>query len=164
VAESPEDNIATSRINGIGIAMVTGFDYLGHDRALQEHWLRRFAAILIDSVLIYVPVLFISSIVSEHWTLAGSVSGVMLFLYSTLFDSTVGGTVGKMVMRMKVVPISGDMSLSRAGLRNLTKVFPPLLLIDWIIGMAVDTKDPRQKWTDQVAHTSVIVYDHPSGT
>jgi hypothetical protein len=56
------------------------------------------------------------------------------------------------------------MSLSRAGLRNLTKVFPPLLLIDWIIGMAVDTKDPRQKWTDQVAHTSVIVYDHPSGT
>jgi hypothetical protein len=27
----------------------------------------------------------------------------------------------------------------------LPKIFAPLLLLDWIIGMAVDTHDPRQK-------------------
>jgi hypothetical protein len=36
------------------------------------------------------------------------------------------------------------------------------LLLDWIVGMAVDTNDPRQKWTDQVARTSVILYDRPA--
>jgi uncharacterized RDD family membrane protein YckC len=144
--------------------MVTGFDYLGHDKALQEHWLRRFGAILIDCVLIYAPTWFLFSFIGDHWSLPGLLSGAFLFLYATLFDSAAGGTVGKMVMHMKVVPISGAMSPSRAVLRNFSKVFPPLLLLDWVIGMAVDTKDPRQKWTDQVAHTSVIVYDHPHGT
>jgi len=30
--------------------------------------------------------------------------------------------------------------------------------------MAVDTHDPRQKWTDQLAKTSVIRYDLPGRT
>jgi uncharacterized RDD family membrane protein YckC len=67
-------------------------------------------------------------------------------------------------MRLKVVPISGQLNTSQALLRNVTKIFGPLLLIDWIIGMAIDTHDPRQKWTDQIARTSVIRYDSPGRT
>jgi hypothetical protein len=59
--------------------------------------------------------------------------------------------------------MKGSLTFSQALMRNATKVFAPLLLIDWVIGMAVDTHDPRQKWTDQLAHTSVIVHDHPGG-
>ncbi|MCJ7489055.1 MAG: RDD family protein, partial [Thermoplasmata archaeon] len=81
----------------------------------------------------------------------------------SLFDFSAGGTVGKMIMHMKAVPMLGEMTLSRALLRNFTKIFGLLLLLDWVIGMAVETRDPRQKWTDQVAHTSVIVHDHKSG-
>lgn len=143
--------------------MPTGFDYLGQDKALQEHWMKRFVAIVIDAVLIYTPFMVFNALFGGQFFSAGFLSGVGLFLYAMLFDYSIGGTVGKMVMHMKVVPMSGGMTMSRALLRNVTKVFGLLLLLDWVIGLAVETRDPRQKWSDQVAHTSVIVYDHATG-
>jgi len=143
--------------------MPTGFDYLGQDKALQEHWLKRFVAIILDALLVYTPIMVFSTVFGGHYFGAGLLSGIALFLYASLFDFSAGGTVGKMVVHMKVVPMVGEMTLSRALLRNFTKIFVLLLLLDWIIGMAVETRDPRQKWTDQVAHTSVIVHDHPGG-
>lgn len=143
--------------------MPTGFDYLGSDKALQQHWVKRFLAILIDAALIYAPIVVLISMLGGRYVSAGLVSGLALFFYSSLFDLSVGGTIGKLVLRMKSVAMTGRLSLSQAFMRNVTKVFAPLLLIDWVVGMAVETKDPRQKWTDQVAHTSVIVHDHPGG-
>ena len=144
--------------------MPTGFDYLGHDKALQQHWLRRFIAVIIDSILIYVPILvFVSVLAGRHFVDAGLLSGIALFLYSSLFDYAVGGTIGKLVTRLKAVSMTKPLSLAQALVRNVTKVFGLLLLLDWIVGMAVETHDPRQKWTDQAAHTSVIALDHPGG-
>ena len=143
--------------------MPTGFDYMGQDKALQQHWLKRFVAIVIDAVLIYAPTVIFMSMLGRDYVGAGLLSGVALFLYSSLFDFAVGGTVGKLILHMKSVSMTGPLSLSQALMRNVAKVFVLLLLLDWIIGMAVETKDPRQKWTDQVAHTSVIVHDHPGG-
>ena len=143
------------------VCMVTGFDYLSHDRALREHWLKRFVALVIDFAIVYTPIWIIWIALGLPLLFPGYFAGVALFAYSFLFESTIGGTVGKMIVHMKAVPIHGTMSPSQALIRNFTKVFPIFLILDWIIGMAVDTKDPRQKWTDQVAHTAVIVYDHP---
>ncbi|UCE91997.1 MAG: RDD family protein [Methanobacteriota archaeon] len=141
--------------------MPTGFDYIGRDKALQEHWLKRLVAIVIDSILVYIPILALSSIIGGHYVNAWLLSGIALFLYSSLFDSAVGGTVGKMAMRLKSVPMVGRMTMTRSLMRNVSKVFALVLLLDWIIGMAVETRDPRQKWTDQLAHTSVIAHHHP---
>ena len=144
--------------------MPTGFDYLGQDRALQQHWLKRFAAIIVDAMLIYVPVVVLVSVLAgRSYVGAGLLSGLALFAYSSLFDSAVGGTVGKIIMRMKSVSMTGQLTLSQSLVRNASKVFALFLLLDWVIGMAVETKDPRQKWMDQVAHTSVIAHDHPGG-
>ncbi|MDH3364632.1 MAG: RDD family protein [Thermoplasmata archaeon] len=143
--------------------MPTGFDYLGQDKALQQHWLKRFVAILIDAIIIYVPTVVFISMIGGRYLSAGLLSGGALFLYSSLFDYAVGGTIGKLLMRMKAVAMKGSLSFSQALMRNATKVFGLLLLLDWVIGMAVETKDPRQKWTDQLAHTSVIAHDHPGG-
>lgn len=144
--------------------MVTGFDYLSQDKALQQHWLKRFIAVLLDFAIIYTPIWMVGAALGYPYLFPGFFSGVALFLYSFLFESSVGGTVGKIVLRMKAVPLRGGMSPSQAMIRNISKVFPLFLFLDWVIGMAVDTRDPRQKWTDQVAHTSVIAYDHPGGT
>ena len=145
--------------------MPTGFDYLGHDRALQQHWLKRIVAIVLDAVLIYVPImLFVSMLSGRYFVGSGLLSGIVLFLYSSLFDYVVGGTVGKMIMHMKSVSIGGAMSISQSLMRNVTKIFVLLLLLDWIMGLAVETRDPRQKWTDQVGHTSVITYDRGGKT
>lgn len=143
--------------------MPTGFDYLGQDKLLQEHWLRRFVAIVIDSVFVYIPILVLTSLVGWHYVNAWLLSGIALFLYSSLFDAAVGGTIGKMIVHLKTVPIMSRLTMTRSLMRNVTKVFGLLLLLDWVIGMAVETRDPRQKWTDQVAHTSVITYGRESG-
>lgn len=136
--------------------MVTGFDYLSQDKALQEHWMKRFVAILVDFVIVYLPLWFFFDVAGVKYLLVGSVSGIVLFAYAVVFDLGAGGTPGKMLMHLRAVPLVGRMSAGQSVMRNLSKVFPVLLLLDWVIGMAVDTHDPRQKWTDQVAKTAVI--------
>lgn len=140
--------------------MVTGFDYLSKDKALQEHWARRFVAIIIDWLIIWIPFTFLFSVLSFGWFsfFVIGMNGALFFLYCTFFDLVIGGTVGKMLMRLKVVAISGKMDVSQALLRNVTKVFWPFLLLDLILGLALDTQDPRQKWTDQLAKTSVMLH------
>ena len=121
-------------------------------------------AIVVDAILIYVPIMvFVTVLAGRHYFSAGLLSGLALFAYSSLFDCAVGGSIGKIILHMKSVSMTGRLTLSQSFVRNASKVFALLLLLDWVIGMAVETKDPRQKWMDQVAHTSVIVYDHPGG-
>ncbi len=143
--------------------MVTGFDYLGRDKSLQEHWLRRFVAIVIDWMIIFIPLNILgwilgSSLFGLIWL---SLDNVVFFVYCALFDVAIGGTVGKMLLGLKSVAVNGKMDVAQALMRNITKIFVPILLIDWIIGMAIDTKDPRQKWTDSLVHTSVILISKP---
>lgn len=140
--------------------MVTGFDYLSRDRALQEHWLRRFVAVFIDWIVVWAPVTALFWIIDYGWFgfLVFSAESILFFFYSAFFDYVLGGTLGKMLMRLKAVGTTKKMDIAQALLRNVGKVFWPLLLIDWILGMAVDTTDPRQKFTDQLARTSVILH------
>jgi len=145
--------------------MVTGFDYLGRDKALQEHWVRRFAAVVIDWLIIYIPLSFIGWLFGR-WGAVGFVSlsteFVVFFVYCTAFDYIVGGTLGKMLLGLKSVSVTGKMDIAQAIVRNISKIFPVLLLIDWIVGMAIDTTDPRQKWTDHAIKTSVILISKPA--
>jgi len=143
--------------------MVTGFDYLAQDKTLQEHWLRRVAAIVIDTIIIFAPISLLFHFAGMSWFFPWWWAGAVLFLYASLFDASIGGTVGKMLMGLKSVSITGQLTSSQALMRNVSKVFAPMLLLDWIEGMAVDTKDPRQKWTDQLSRTSVIRTGNPAG-
>lgn len=138
--------------------MVTGFDYLSKDQALQEHWLRRFVAIVIDSIIVYAPTAMLFHFFGMSWLFPWWFAGGILFLYASFFDASIGGTLGKMLMSLKAVSTTGQMTMPQAFMRNVSKVFAPLLLLDWIIGMAIDTRDPRQKWTDQMARTSVMFH------
>lgn len=144
--------------------MPTGFDYLSHDHALQLHWVKRFVAIVIDSLLIWVPLLLFLTLLGFHAVLPSLLFGPILFVYAAFFELMTGGTLGKMLMHMKAVSMSGQMTTVQAFVRNFSKIFAVVLLLDWIIGMAMETKDPRQKWTDQLVHTAVIAVDRPGGT
>ena len=87
--------------------MVTGFDYLSKDQALQEHWLRRFVAIILDSLIIFLPISIIfHAFGGLSWFFSWWWVGAVLFLYAALFDSAVGGTVGKLLMHLKAVSMS----------------------------------------------------------
>ncbi|MFB0543758.1 MAG: RDD family protein [Candidatus Bathyarchaeia archaeon] len=150
----------------------TGFGLLASDWRVQSHWLRRVIAYVIDSVLvlIFTGVIFLilsfPFLIGSPWswwggwrTLFGfpSLAWVVYLLYFTLMEGIYGYTFGKRVMGLEVVMVGGaPLNLTKAFLRNLSKVFWGFLLLDVILGLA-SRGDPRQRFMDQVAETTVVV-------
>lgn len=144
--------------------MPTAFDLLSHDPTLRKHWIKRFIAIIIDGLLIFVPInifmnIFSWTFGSYFWYFGGLISGFMWFGYSALLEYSIHGTIGKLLIGLRVVSIRGKLEIFQTMMRNLSKVFALFLLIDFLIGMIVETTDPRQRYTDRMAGTSVIVHE-----
>ena len=65
-------------------------------------------------------------------------------------------TLGKSIMGLKVTNINGDRpTLGQAFIRNISKIYWILLLLDVIVGLAVQT-DYKQKYSDKYAGTIVV--------
>src|SRR5512136_1427335 len=88
----------------------TLLDYLSHYQGLQYHWVKRFVALLLDAIFVLLPVYVV--LVFLSWMLGGflgflGLGGIVLFLYSAFFEYLWGGTIGKMIMGLRVVSIQG---------------------------------------------------------
>jgi len=77
-------------------------------------------------------------------------------LYFAAFEVLAGASVGKQVMGLKVVASGGRApNAMEALVRNVSKLYWPLLILDIIIGLAV-SKNYTQKYTDKLMNTSVV--------
>jgi uncharacterized RDD family membrane protein YckC len=152
--------------------MATGFERLGKDHDLQDHWIRRLVAFIIDSVIISVVTFIISIIVwlpfflmatatNMPWSMFNPFSfpffsGILSVLYFALFETYYGATFGKRLMDLKTTRPEGQKpTLGSAFIRNISKIYWILVLVDTLIGLATPG-DPRQKATDRVAGTIVV--------
>lgn len=142
--------------------MPTGYDLLEHSSALRRHWLRRVAAAIIDALIIFIPIrvllLFIDSPYQD--IIAGVAAGIAWFLYSCLLEGTYGKTIGKSLLNLKVISVkeNENLSIHKTFIRSVPKIFWYIFLpLDVLIGLAIDG-DPRQRWSDTIAGTSVIMY------
>jgi len=150
----------------------TGLDLLLGDATVQLSWARRLIAYLIDSFIVSIAVfvlglvlaipLIIGSIFRGSWlTWRGAFGlpfsiGVVQVFYFTLAEGGYGASIGKQIVGLEVTDLDGNpVSFSRALVRNISKVFWALLLLDVFIGL-FSLADPRQKYTDQVAGTRVV--------
>ncbi|MDA4123825.1 MAG: RDD family protein [Thaumarchaeota archaeon] len=141
---------------------------MAKDQAVQQLWVKRFAALIIDGILVYV-VLYIIALFALSSFLLGGVFGYGLFfggfiflfgflflLYFAFMESSRGATIGKGVMGLKVVSKSGGKpNITEAFIRNISKIYWLLLLLDIIGGLAM-SKGARQKYTDTMAGTTVV--------
>ena len=136
----------------------TLLDYLSHYQGLQTHWAKRFVAIVLDAIFVVVPVYV--AMVLMSWLVGNllfvGVGGVVLFLYSALLESTSGATLGKAILGLKVVSIQGKLELPNTMIRNITKIYPLLLILEFIVSLVVETTDAHQRFTDKLAKTTVI--------
>ena len=142
--------------------MHTGFDLIAHDRALQHHWLRRLLAFFFDVVLVFLPVwIFLVLMKSESPLTVGLLSGTALYLYCAFMEGAFRKTVGKSIMNLEVRSTEGFMTAGKALVRNIPKFFWYIFpLIDTVLGMATHG-DPRQRFVDRVAKTTVIMRKVP---
>jgi uncharacterized RDD family membrane protein YckC/ribosomal protein S27AE len=140
--------------------MPSAFDLIGHNTALQEHWIRRFIAFLIDIIIVALVVFlfnFAFYIFGNIW-IWNFFGGVVWWLYSTIFEAAIGGTIGKKLVSLHVVATDGLMDVPRALIRNVSKIFPLLVFVDLLVGMVMEG-DPRQRFLDRIAHTTVTRVD-----
>jgi uncharacterized RDD family membrane protein YckC len=143
---------------------MSAFEKITTDRNLQDHWLRRLVAGIIDGVIMAI----IASIISVLAALPAFVFGVFMmgtfpfligilfFLYASFMESSRGTTFGKQIMNLKVTTTQGALpTLDKALIRNISKIYWILLLIDILIGMAI-VGDPHQKYSDRWVGTTVV--------
>ena len=142
----------------------------------MNHWLYRFLALVIDSIIIGIPVYLIWNFVfwslfwSGAWWMLGYGSwlllplllGIIEVFYFVILDVSWGATVGKRVLGLQVQMVDGGkVPFGKAFIRNISKIYWLFLLLDWIIGIATPGPDRRQKYTDRMAGTTVVSVKQP---
>lgn len=148
--------------------MVTGFNILGSNKALQEHWVKRFFAALIDFLIILIPLYILFNVI--FWTVFWGwglwfgwfwwlFDGMFVFLYFVILEMIMQGSIGKKIVNLQVVTTSGQpLGIGAIVIRSLFKLIYPLLWIDVILGLLTEG-DPRQKFMDRIANTVVVRND-----
>jgi len=143
----------------------TAFEKIGTDRYLQDHWLRRLLAGIIDSIIIMIVTGIIDIFITLPILLPGDpfffrsfdlLQGLLFFLYAAFLELTWGTTIGKQIMNLKVTTTDARMpTFDRTLIRDISKIHRLLWLIDTVVGMAT-TGDPHQKISDRFAGTTVV--------
>ena len=140
--------------------MSTGFEKLRTDTQLQNHWIRRFIAAVFDGIISGIAGWIFSLpfwVAGIPWGFAFFfIWGIIWFIYASLAESSLGGTVGKQLVNLKVRTVDGRIpTIDTAFIRNISKIFWLLYLLDVIAGLET-TGDPTQKYTDRIAGTIII--------
>ena len=135
------------------------------------HWVLRLIALIIDGIILSIVASIIGGILAFATFFAGGfgyffagtgflffwfIWGIVAVLYYSIFDSSWGATIGKRILGLQVQMTNGGKApLEKAFIRNISKIYPLLLLLDWLIGIATPG-DKRQKFSDRYAGTIVV--------
>ena len=129
---------------------------MDYDKHLKNIWVRRILAALIDFfITIAIVIIFDEFIIHLTYLYLSIMQGVVWYFYSSIFDAINGKTPGKYLFKIRAVAFIGDLSISRAFLRNLTKLNVILVIADAVAGLSTEG-DPRQRYTERVIDSLVI--------
>ncbi|MGD0330345.1 MAG: RDD family protein [Nitrososphaeria archaeon] len=155
---------------------ISGIDAIVKNQQAQNYWIRRLVALVIDAVviaiivgvaalIIFIPYLISQIAAGQFFTTLSAwfnffsfplIVGIGLILYFPLSEITWGATLGKSIMGLKVTRSNGERpTLGQAFIRNISKIYWILLLLDVVIGLATQT-DYKQKFSDRYAGTVVV--------
>ncbi len=123
----------------------------------------RFVAILIDSVIFFILAYLIASVTGGTTAAGFELQGapffllsLLGFLYYWLMEAFLGGTVGKLVIGIKVQMSDGSpCTLVASLIRNLLRIVDGLFIY-LIAAILVWTSPNRQRLGDRLAGTVVV--------
>ncbi len=159
----------------------TELDRLTKDSGTQEYWLRRVIAFVIDLLVVSVVEFFITTVVffpiflatgaffplaslgfflnllSPLSLLLSGFTALVLLTYFTLAELAYQKTFGKALLRLVVVTTDGSpLNIGRALVRNVSKIYWLLLLLD-LVGGLVTPLPAGQKFSDHLVNTNVLL-------
>jgi uncharacterized RDD family membrane protein YckC len=136
--------------------------------AAESNWGARLVAAIIDSIpfsIIAFVIFWATGLMfNPAWTWLVSlliwplVYGVLLLIYSVVLEgSASSATLGKKLLKLQVQTVNGGKPNSgQLVKRNLSKILWIIFLIDIILGVAKHGADPRQRYFDRFAGTTVV--------
>jgi uncharacterized RDD family membrane protein YckC len=145
--------------------MVTAASLIGSNKQLQDHWVRRILAAILDAIIfIILYIVFSVFFAMASIVIPGGVfvlpfiPGIIWFCYFFILEGMNGASMGKRFMNLRVVPTMGEMDFGKAAIRNISKIYGLFFLVDWLIGFVTEG-DPRQRFMDRLANTTVVRTD-----
>ncbi len=149
------------------MANETGLDTLAKDMGAQEYWVKRLVAIILDGLVISAATYLLSFTPFPRGPFAmgfsfglgfgfGFTFGLLFYLYTVLLEYFTGQTLGKMVMRLRVVGVKTKVDLPRLLIREVSKVHPLLLALDFGAGLLVE-KNGRLRYLEVLSDTTEVV-------
>jgi len=136
----------------------------------------RFVAILIDTVIISIIGAIATlplgtstaatinqqtgaiSIAPVYW-IAIIIELIITFLYFTILEGRYGQTVGKIVLKLKVLKADGSpINYKDAGIRTILRIIDDVpFIVPYLLGaILIWSSDTKQRLGDRVAHTVVV--------
>lgn len=159
-------------------APLSGFDAVMKETRAQGYWIRRLVAFIIDAIIVgatlaitttimAIPLLFAGGFAAVVALFAGVftiVSGVVLVAYFAVAEVASAASIGKHIMGLRVRTTSGKaLTFAETLLRNISKVYWILLLLDVVVGLAT-SKGYTQKLSDRFIGTDVVSVAAPTPT
>lgn len=129
---------------------------------MQNLWGKRFAALIIDFLIVILITWVFSAIVYPLIAVADAfgilnywliVTALIVMVYFTYFEGKKGTTPGKNVMKIEVVVDNGNMNYKKAFIRNLSKILVVPLIVDIIVDYVIGNS--KLRYLDEVAGTDV---------
>ncbi|GCE22719.1 RDD family protein [Dictyobacter kobayashii] len=117
----------------------------------------RFVAVLIDGIIIGIVSGIITAILGTKQVILGaSVDTILYFLYFIILEATMGATLGKKILGLRVVRQDGaPISWSESLIRNLLRIIDGLFA--YLLGaIFIWTSPLKQRLGDKAAHTLVV--------
>jgi uncharacterized RDD family membrane protein YckC len=143
-----------------------------------NHWIFRLLAYIIDTVIIAIVVSILwtfstlGSIATNsfwggtalYWVTFPFLIGLLEVFYFVIFEMLFGSSIGKRLVGFQVMLTSGvRVSVKNSFMRNISKIFWVLLILDWLLGVISPGSDKRQKYSDKYAKTIVVSTRIPYG-
>jgi len=134
-------------------------------------WGRRFAALIMDIIVITLLMWIITAIVYPiiAWLGIFSILNywivleiVLIITYFTIMEGKTGSTLGKKLLKIRVNSIEGELTYRMAFIRDLSKILWFPLIIDLILGLLfVESND---RILDKISKTSVVLNNRTNNT
>jgi uncharacterized RDD family membrane protein YckC len=148
---------------------LSGIDTLTKDQKAQEYWIWRLVAYIVDAIIVFIVLGVITTIVAIPAFFAGGGAlfgaffggvaflwGIIFVLYFTVMESSGGASIGKRAFNLKVVSKTGaNPTFGEAFVRNISKIYWLLILLDVVVGLAV-SRGYQEKYSDHLMGTRVI--------
>jgi uncharacterized RDD family membrane protein YckC len=130
---------------------------------MESLWGKRFLALFIDIIVVMLIVWILSALIYpliasadiygilNYWLF---LSALIIIGYFTYLEGKFGLTLGKYMIKLKVVADEGNMNYGKAFKRNLSKILWFPLIIDVLVGYI--SGNSKIRYLDKFAGTNVV--------